>query len=347
MDMVEGAAPNLQEVSMHLEAGYGGPPLGPPVLHPKRERNSGIVALSSTKATVGALRSLEIMEQESGRALRFWKSKTDFGVLQSLKVHYYLLTPDFYWLAKNCQFSSLNTLVIHLGTDGEEDDCINSLQDAVESFISSLPPLRSVKLTGQYTHRIVDTMINHCGRKLRHLLLGSPFDLKHAVFASVTLSRAIQEKCPFIEELALPFMRSRGSADETAIYQSFAQMPTICKLRLSIFCSQPFLWDEDQQMLGGELDYQVALGERPDLADQVAHTIVDLAIDKTLATSIFHTIVSARGSTPLALDTLGAHGLALATFEVVDPTSVMLWNTIMGKSFADVVSTTQGCKMKS
>ncbi|THX63763.1 hypothetical protein D6D05_10420 [Aureobasidium pullulans] len=102
MDMVEGAAPNLQEVSMHLEAGYGGPPLGTPVLHPKRERNSGIVALSSTKATVGALRSLEIMEQESGRALRFWKSKTDFGVLQSLKVHYYLLTPDFYWLAKNC-----------------------------------------------------------------------------------------------------------------------------------------------------------------------------------------------------------------------------------------------------
>lgn len=321
MDMVAGASPNLQDVSMLLVAGYGGPPLDTPVLYRKQEQNSGIDILSSTDARLGALRNLEIMEQDSGRALRFWKTKTDYKVLQSLKVHYRLATPEINWLAENCQFSSLHTLAMNLKPLSEGEDSLNHLENGMESFISSLPPLGSVKLTGKYTNRIVDTVLRHCGRRLRQLLLGSPFDLVHGVFASLTLSRAMQEECPLLEELTLPLIRSGGDAHEIAIYRSFAQMPTIRKLRLSVFCSQPFLWDEDQQDQEADLDYQVALGERPGLADQICHTIAELAIDKTLATSIFHTIVSASGPNSSALECLELRVDALKSYHGFDSAS--------------------------
>jgi hypothetical protein len=131
-----------------------------------------------------------------------------------LKVHYYLTASDFRWLAENCRFPSLQTLAIRLSADHEEVESVNELTEAVEKFLSILPPLRNVKLTGVYTQRIVPAVIALCTDSLRQLLLGSPASLAHGVFTSTSLSRLIEGKCPRIEELTLPMMRSQGSADE-------------------------------------------------------------------------------------------------------------------------------------
>ncbi|KEQ81394.1 hypothetical protein M438DRAFT_279794, partial [Aureobasidium pullulans EXF-150] len=254
----------------------------------------------SAKARIGALQTLELVERDLGQSLRFWATKTDFKVLRSLKAHSYLRTSDFRWLAENCQFTSLQTLVIRLAADDDGEESIIEMEDAVTDLLSSLPPLRYVKLTGQYTQRVVDTVLDCCGRNLRQLLLGSPCDLTLGVFASISLSHTIRDKCPLIEELALPMMRSKGSAGEVAIYRSLGKITSVRKLRLFIYCSQPFLWGEDQPM---SLDYRLENGEE-DLADQVYHAAMDLAIDDTLAASILEAIVTGRGSTPSSLDSL-------------------------------------------
>jgi hypothetical protein len=228
--------------------------------------------------------------------------KTDFGVLQSLKVHYYLTASDFRWLAENCRFFSLQTLAIKLSADHEEMESVIELTEAVEKFLPTLPPLRNVKLTGVYTESIVHAVIDLCRQSLRQLLLGSPASLAHGVFASTSLSRLIQEKCPRIEELTLPVMRSQGSADEVATYRSFARMKTLRKLQLSIYVAQSFIWDEDDQRVE-DLDYRIEIDESG-LAEQLHEAIIDLAIDKTLATSILRTIDFARDSTSQGLETL-------------------------------------------
>lgn len=288
IEMVAGAAPNLKHVSLHFAVGYGGPPLDTPVLN------------LFAKAGQGTLHSLELVERDLGQSLRFWKTKTDFKVLQSLKVHSYLRTSDFRWLAENCQFLSLQTLAIRLAADDDGEESIVEMEDTVIDFLSSLPPLRSVKLTGQYTQRGVDTILDCCGRNLQQLFLGSPYDLALGVFASISLSHSIRDKCPLIEELALPMMRSKDSADEVAMYRSLGDITSVHKLRLFIYCSQPFLWGEDQPM---NLDYRLENGEE-DLADQVYHAAMDLAIDDTLAASILQAIVTGERSTPASLESL-------------------------------------------
>lgn len=55
IDMAAGAAPNLKHVSLHFAVGYGGPPLGTPVLK------------VSAKDEIGTLHSLELVERELGQ----------------------------------------------------------------------------------------------------------------------------------------------------------------------------------------------------------------------------------------------------------------------------------------
>jgi hypothetical protein len=299
IDMVTGAAPNLQEVSLHFEAGNR-PPLGTPVLNPTQEQT----APSSASDGTGALRSLEIMEQDSGYWLTIWNTKTNFGVLQSLKVHYDLTTSDFRWLVQHCRFFSLHTLAIQLATDDDDEEMktVDDLTEEVEEFLATLPPLRSVKLTGLYTQRVVNAVLDLCGHNLRRLLLGAPPTRALAVFASIPLSGQIQEKCSRIEELTLPMMRSHGSIDEVAIYRSFTQMRSLRKLQLSMYVPQTFLWDEDVQRVG-KLDDRIQIGEQG-LADQLHQAIIDLAMDKTLAASMFNNVVWGRSSASQGLECL-------------------------------------------
>jgi hypothetical protein len=79
IDMVARAAPSLQELGLHSKGGYGDPFLVTPVLDSKQVQ----VALFSVSDGMGALRSLEIMEQNSGYWLTIWNTKTNFGVLQA------------------------------------------------------------------------------------------------------------------------------------------------------------------------------------------------------------------------------------------------------------------------
>jgi hypothetical protein len=253
-------------------------------------------------------------------------------VLQSLKVHYDLTASDFRWLVQHCRFSSLHTLAIRLATDDEEMETVEELTEEVEEFLATLPPLRNVKLTGLYTQRVVNAVLDLCGHNFRQLLLGAPTALAHAVFASVSFSGLIQEKCPRVDELTLPMMRSQGSVDEVAIYRSFAQMRSLRKLQLSMYVPQPFLWDEDVQRVGN-LDDRIEVGEHG-LADQLHQAIMALAINKTLAASILNNVVSSIDPTLQDLECLEICVRALDKYSgVFCPSDIVRLLQYIGRSW--------------
>jgi hypothetical protein len=121
LEMVSGAAPNLRTVCLIWRRGASTQASNRPViLLPKTQQPD---LLPSEPQKLGYLNSLELVEGDSRYALEVWNVKTDFGRLQSLKVHYPLATSDFVWLKDNCHFESLHTLAVNLCTNAGEDDC--------------------------------------------------------------------------------------------------------------------------------------------------------------------------------------------------------------------------------
>jgi hypothetical protein len=245
MDMAAGLAPNLREIRLLRERCGSTPWLVAGLRVPRQKWHRSLI--SADTAQRAALQCLELVTSTSFNLLKTWSTVTDFSVLRSLKVHYYLSSAELHWLASNCRFGSLDTLVIKPELDAE--DTMEELADATESFLLSLPPLRGLKLAGTYQQRTVNVVINHSGGVLRKLHLPRVDDDEPTSvpkpsspgFANPDFLTAIQQKCPVLEDLSLCMLRSQGDAHEVAIYRGLGQNPTLRKLHLSIYCSQSLL----------------------------------------------------------------------------------------------------------
>lgn len=295
MEISRSVAPNLKEVKLLWQSSGACP--DPLSAAGTQIPNSGISinSLSSLTEATGALCALELVEQNTGQSLRSWSTVTNFSLLKSLKTHYSLGSSDFRWLVEHCQFRSLEVLAINPQTYDDEDDSWNELADSVEAFIMSLPRLTSIKMVGQYRQRTLDLLLDHCGRQLRCLLLGLPEDSSKQdsfLLSTLTLTKSLREKCPLLEELAIPILRSQGCEQEVKKYTNLGRLTKIRKLHLSLYCSQPFVWDQDLRKCEA-YDDAILAGEKLFL-HEVKEALIDLAVDKNLAGSIFHTISTAK-----------------------------------------------------
>jgi hypothetical protein len=119
----------------------------------------------------------------------------------------------------------------------------------------------------------------------------------HPVFASTDLLYALQQKWPFLEDLALCMLRSQGDAREVSIYRSLGEIPRLREIHLSLYCSRDLTWDEDHL---SAVDYSDS-STTPGKEDEIASTLVDMTIDEPLARSVLHTISAAKTmyATPL------------------------------------------------
>jgi hypothetical protein len=131
----------------------------------------------------------------------------------------------------------------------------------------------------------------------------------HPVFASTDLLYALQQKWPFLEDLALCMLRSQGDAREVSIYRSLGEIPRLREIHLSLYCSRDLTWDEDHL---SAVDYSDS-STTPGKEDEIASTLVDMTIDEPLARSVFHTISAAKTmyATPLERLTLRVGALDL------------------------------------
>lgn len=306
LDMAAGLAPNLREISL-LRERPGSTPWLVAGLRVRRQTWSGDF-LSSTPAKFSphsAVKCLDLLTSNSFDALKSWSRVTDLSMLRSLKVHYHLDLAALRWLADKCRFSSLDTLVISLALDGE--DTMEDLAEATECFLLSLPPLRELKIYGQYQQRTIYAVINHSGQALRKLHLPlcddrwmSDPEPDYPAFASSDLLHELQQKCPFLEDLALCMLRSQGDACEVAIYRGLGEISTLRKIHLSLYCSQALTWDED---LLNAVDFSDS-STMPGKEDEIAVALVNMTIDETLARSVFHTISAARNTYATRLEHL-------------------------------------------
>lgn len=314
-DMMAGAAPNLQEVSLLYESSGSDPWLVAALRIPRQTWHGGLIPLPSADTVPGALKSLELATSITIDSLESWKMTTDFPVLRSLKLHCGISSVGLRWLADNCQFSLLDTLVI--SPSWSVNETLEELSDTTESFLLSLPPLRKLKITGTYQQRTVYLAMDHSGVTLRQLHLplvddysGNAPKSDSPGFANPYFLHALQQKCPLLEDLSLCMLRSQGNAREVAIYRGLSEILTLRKIYLSIYCSQPLLWDEDILEAINGADDSMKLTEE-DRASEIDNTLIDLAIDDTLARSVFHTISSARPTYATSLEcfTLRVDGL--------------------------------------
>jgi hypothetical protein len=328
MEMVSGAAPNLQTVRLIWHRGASRLASNRPVILLAKEPQSNLLPCEQQR--LGHLDHLEIVEGDSGHVLKLWNLRTNFGLLQSLEVHYPLATSDFVWLKDNCHFESLHTLAVNLCTSVGENDLQGDLTDAVEALLLSIPPLRSVKLTGDYSQRIVESVLDRCKLSLRTLLLGPLRERGTGVIANIPFIHTIKLHCPNLEELAVPFMRCQGDASEVAVYRSLAQLPAIRRLHLAMYSREAFLWDQDSPL---DLDSQI-YDRKPGLRDQFCRAAVDLAIDQALAANIFRIITISKSRSSPVLESLEIHVEALRILGGFNSVPKMIhWLQYIGRSW--------------
>jgi hypothetical protein len=318
MDMAAGLAPNLREIRLLWESCGSTPWLVAGLRVPRQKWHRSLI--SGDTAQRAALQCLDLVTHMSFNALKTWSTVTDFSVLRSLKVHYFLTPSELRWLADNCRFGSLDTLVISPEMDTE--DTMEELADATESFLLSLPPLRELKLAGTYQQRTVHLILDHSGNVLRKLHLPLVHDDEPTSFpkpsspgfANPDFLAAIQQKCPVLEDLSLCMLRSQGDGREVAIYRELGAISSLRKIHLSIYCSQPLLWDEELVRAMNDSDSSTTpAGE--DKANEIDDALMDLAMDDPLARSIFRTISAAKPThaaplecLTLRVDALKSHG---------------------------------------
>lgn len=302
-EIVAGAAPNLREVDIRINP--AGPPLGSEwlpgtILKDSSGSTSHLehLSISTSHDLADSTRLLDVDRMGSLEKLR---TMMDFSVLRTLRIGDTLSAIHVRWLTEECQFPSLDSLDLDLW------DVYNAyeMENRFNSFLLSLPPLRSLRLRGRYFPSTVPVVLDRSGHTLRCLYLfmpgqfddsGSHSDPDLWAFADADLIRMIQQKAPLIEDLALCIQRSAGDAKEVAIYRELGKLTSLRCLHLSVFHPLYYLWD-GTRMLQCELASEQDMDESVDL-------LVCLAVDEALVESIFHTISSAKPPHAAPLQTL-------------------------------------------
>ncbi|KAI4748599.1 hypothetical protein E4T50_01124 [Aureobasidium sp. EXF-12298] len=108
------------------------------------------------------------------------------------------------------------------------------------------------------------------------------------------------------EELALTVLRSKGDASEVAIYRALGSLASVRKIHLKMCYSQSFLRKSDPT---SQPDMMCAKGQilDQDQETELDDALINIAVDQSLAQSIFRTISTSKPaySPPLERVSLG------------------------------------------
>lgn len=299
MDLLAGAAPNLQEINMTWQDDSylrdSQTPQGP------MYRYQPGTLPGSSPSRLGRLKSLNLFANGSSSVIRRWSSITDFQCLESLEVVYLMDDDTLFWLA-SCRLSALKHVSFSVDFGESNTDGL----EAASMFIQSLDSLTSLKLKGPLNLRTLLPTFDTCGHRLRRLLLATS-ELQPGVekLASVDLILALRERCPRLEELALSIMRSHGDQSEVAIYKALGTLRYLTKIHLAVYYPQPIPLPRAYYLRNKFEDYCT----NGKVTDEQIHLTLDNAItnsafDPTLAQSIFRTISKSKAEFSYPLERL-------------------------------------------
>jgi hypothetical protein len=300
IDMVAGGAPNLQDIYISREANGSGPWfLLAWQRQRRREWRRSMLFPAMPIGIRGCLRTLDIYEKDPTRSLMRWSEATDFSKLRNLMIHNRVDREALLWLKTSCRFTALDKLALNL-EPMDPDGTPEHSSDAIDDLLLSFNPLSSLRLVGSFEPRTVSLVLSHHGHRLRCLLLSSTEPLSEiyltqgrADFATIPFLHNLRQSCPLLEELSLCMLRSKGDASEVAIYRAIGQIPSLRKVHLFIHCPQPFVWDRvsfEEFVDSCDQDQQIDANS----SHLLESAFVNLAVDETLAHSIFRVISTAK-----------------------------------------------------
>ncbi|CAK7229456.1 hypothetical protein SEUCBS140593_007252 [Sporothrix eucalyptigena] len=170
----------------------------------------------------------------------------------------------------------------------------------------NLPPLRHLHYTGALLHTTARRIYKTHGATLRYLVLHTPAVPPHSdddpfVWLTYMDKLAIQEKndlasmCPNLEELRINMRRTRGNAEEVAVYKALARLPRLERLFVKLHYRITFKRPPNQT--SGE---ELAVRRHGYRAGQVPFEAMEdvysnCALDATLARAIYDVIDAGRG----------------------------------------------------
>jgi hypothetical protein len=318
MDLVTGVAPNIKEIGLFntfftrhrttRETWYGAA-LG----EIRRKRQA------RPRAAIEFLSLDEPVTHDC--SFIAWRQCIDTLTLRTLDLKHAIDVVTLEYLVTDCEFSSLKNLDISIRARrvaGNEDARYES---ACNSFFASLPPLTSLKITGDVTPIIWNTLWERQGKELENFNLDQ---FGHNIEQVILRSNEIQtmvDSCPQLSELALKIPRSRGDTDEVAIYKALGSIPNLYNLDLKLDTA---MYSNDVESYCGrgiqsswaipkQRDYAIGrsytrlLSAFPGVRRRyIEDTFINSAVDDTLARSIFRAVSSGKppGSIPLESLTL-------------------------------------------
>lgn len=333
LEMVVGTAPKLRDVRASFGVDWD-------TLRPRGDfqLERGLRSLMSTTPTSSLslkrkLRRLVRFEIGEGKGssytpamnaehLQIWTEFLDMSSLQT----FHLAKPSedtLVWLTAHRPFTgSLKTLMLHVEIYPLPEP---QYTNAVDSFVASLPPLRALRLEGGYSLRNLQTSTEVHGSSLRKLWALYNFRNQSVVF-DLDLLKDLRLRCPNLEDLRLTIRRTKGDSTEVAMYNILGSFPFLTTIVLTLECSNPNLltplpahqrggihppYPANLYPPGGTSPYPLA--NRPTRND-VRDSLINAAVDSTLARSIYTTISRSKHPSSRPLKQLTIHPTGGGTF---------------------------------
>lgn len=256
-----------------------------------------------SKGGKGALQTLELSCDTD--PLTYWNALTDFTLLRSLTVRHGLTQFALDGLVtQGMGFPSLQKLDIRL--KATESTVLQELAKATDRFILSLPPLKNIRLSGNYNRSTVMLALRYSGASLEELYLPLPEDTaewlmpERSAFVDIELLHCLQSTCPNLRKVELCLLRTQGDCEEAALYRELGRHKALRDIRLALYSTADGLWgqssddtSDSQRHDDWMLDVDQAHPEL-DAPDKVRTAFVDLAVDEILVKAIFTRISAAK-----------------------------------------------------
>ncbi|OAL72411.1 hypothetical protein A7D00_3410 [Trichophyton violaceum] len=277
--MSQGLAPNLRHVQVNARS------MSPITYNRRVERRPkrDIFPNDTPNSDVDVRGELHTMKFSGFLfgGLQGWNERIVFSSLRKLILDT-VMDPFSLKKASTYNFTSLRTLYLRLESDNWDEHSL--MDEAASGFLRSLPPLSTLKLTGNFGHDSLKAIID------RHNSLGriwlSPRVHSHFMGTDFTLTidtiRDLTSRCSELRTVCLTIPRVLKSQD-MAIYQSIGCLPHLKDLCLYLDCichedSTPSPTIEDGL---------------PNFA-KIKNLVTNKALNDDIARNIFHEIYQAQ-----------------------------------------------------
>ncbi|KAK5329954.1 hypothetical protein LTR93_001543 [Exophiala xenobiotica] len=179
----------------------------------------------------------------------------------------------------------------------------------LSNFLSELPSLAKLlyqNFVDDGAEYIFNAILAHHHSKLAGLSVIQTAGLRISPLVATDIVQLTRQQSCFgqLADLRIAIPRSRGDRNEALIYHTLGGLPKLQTLQLFLDASPTgsSLDEWESRKFAATSDGWLRNGH-------VRDVLINMALDETLARSIFHTIASAKGSSSLPLERLRLHPL--------------------------------------